>query len=168
MNRVKSLSFSILDLHLLGGFQTSDLKQSQLVFYVSILNSDFFTRKNLQNASDIVIPMDSMENYDVLEIIIHSNKKKLGKLCVPLSDLVISEPKWFTFDVCLDGGDFSHATGRSMFDSDIPNSSIHEVESSFGTLQKTSIIQGQILLHSKYMMKDKNVIDFRKHKVDNT
>jgi hypothetical protein len=103
------------------------------VFYVSVLNTDFFTRKNLQNARDIALPMDSLVDKDVLEIIIHSNKKKLGKLCVPLSDLVFSEPKWFTFDVCLDS-DLSHATGRSMFDSDIPNSSNHEVESSFGTL----------------------------------
>jgi hypothetical protein len=52
-----------------------------------------------------------------------------------------------------------------MFDSDIPNSSNHEGESSFGTLQKTFISQGQILLHSKYTMKDKNLIDFKKHKV---
>jgi hypothetical protein len=52
-----------------------------------------------------------------------------------------------------------------MFDSDIPNSSSnHEGESSFGTLQKSSISQGQILLHSKYTMKEKNVIDFKKHK----
>jgi hypothetical protein len=61
LSRVKSLSFSILDLRLLGGLQTSsDLKHSQLVFYVSALNTDFFTRKNLQNARDIVLPMDSL------------------------------------------------------------------------------------------------------------
>jgi len=106
LSRVKSLSFSILDLRLLGSLQTSsDLKQSQLVFYVSVLNSDFFTRKNLQNARDIVLPMESLADSDFLEIIVHSNKKKLGKLCVPLSDLVFAEPKWFTFDVCLDSAD---------------------------------------------------------------
>jgi hypothetical protein len=72
------------------------------VFNVSVLNTDFLTRKNLQNAGDIVLPMDSLVDKDVLEIIVHSNKKKLGILCVPLSDLVFSEPNWFTFDVCLD------------------------------------------------------------------
>ena len=69
------------------------------------MNSDFFTRKNLQNGRDIVLPMDSLADQDVLEIIVHSNKKKIGKLCVPLTDLVLAEPKWFTFDVCLDSAD---------------------------------------------------------------
>jgi hypothetical protein len=49
--------------------------------------------------------MDSLADQDVLEIIVHSNKKKLGKLCVPLTDLVLAEPKWFNFDVCLDSAD---------------------------------------------------------------
>ena len=72
-----------------------------------------------------------MKETDILEIIVHANKRKFGKLCLTLNELLISEPTWFSFEATLD--DMSHATGRSMFDSDLPNSSNND-ENSFGTL----------------------------------
>ncbi len=68
-----------------------------------------------------------MDDKDVLEIIVHSNKKKFGKLCINLNEILSQEPKWFSFEVKID--ESQHSTSRSIFDPDLPNSC-----SSFGTI----------------------------------
>lgn len=87
-SKIKHLSFSILDLRLKEK-RNVDLNNGSLIFYISVLNTEFFTRKNLKSAKDIVIPEDCIHDKAVLEIIVHSNKRKMGKLCINFNRLLI-------------------------------------------------------------------------------
>ena len=84
-----------------------------------MVNSDFFTRKTLATSRDISIPVTS--NDDIIEIIVHQNKSKVGKVNIKVSDISSSEPRWVT----IEGGPKKKVSiiNRSMFeDDDLSNS----------------------------------------------
>ena len=84
-----------------------------------MVNSDFFTRKTLATSCDINIPITSNDN--IIEIIVHQNKSKVGKVNIKVSDIGTSEPRWVT----IEGGPKKKVSiiNRSMFeDDDLSNS----------------------------------------------
>ena len=84
-----------------------------------MVNSDFFTRKTLATSRDISIPVTSTDN--IIEIIVHQNKSKVGKVNIKVSEINSSEPRWVT----IEGGPKKKVSiiNRSMFeDDDLSNS----------------------------------------------
>ncbi len=87
-----------------------------------MVNSDFFTRKTLANSRDISIPVTSIDN--IIEIIVHQNKSKVGKVNIKVSDINTLEPRWVT----IEGGPKKKVSiiNRSMFDDDDLSNSLDQ------------------------------------------
>lgn len=78
------------------------LDLNQVAFYISLLDSDFFTRKSLRTARDIEIPLtNNFENSGILEIIVNYSKKKLGTLKLAIEEILNNSGEhWYSFDLC--------------------------------------------------------------------
>lgn len=87
-----------------------------------MVNSDFFTRKTLATSRDISIPVAS--NDSIIEIIVHQNKSKLGKVNIKVADMSSLDPRWVT----IEGGPKKNVSiiNRSMFEDDEISNSLDQ------------------------------------------
>lgn len=62
-----------------------------------MIDTDFFTRKTLATSRDISIPVTSNDN--VIEIIVHQNKNKVGKVNLKVSEnSIFSDSRWVNIE----------------------------------------------------------------------
>jgi hypothetical protein len=58
-----------------------------VAFYITLLGTEFFTRKGLKNARDMELPV-AQSHDQVIEIIASYQRRKIGSLALRVDDLL--------------------------------------------------------------------------------